>query len=201
LSGAKIKKMKILIEGKNIKLTGALKDYINDKFSRLRKHYEHILKEHDIRVKLSTAKNPRITNNNITEVTIFLDGKIIRSEHASEDMYASIDLVSDKLERQLHKYKDKVYRSQQHKERPSPNPEMTGILLESNNNKNSKHSYEGKIIKSKKFRLHPLTPEEATVQLDLISHDFYVFISSKTNQINIIYRRKDGDYGLIEPVM
>ena len=191
--------MKILIEGKNIELTSALKDYINDKFSRLRKHYEHILKEHDIRVKLSTAKNPRITNNSITEVTIFLDGKIIRSEHASEDMYASIDLVSDKLERQLHKYKDKVYRSQQHKDRPSPNPEMTGILLESNNN--NKHSYEGKIIKSKKFRLHPLTPEEATVQLDLISHDFYVFINSKTKQINTIYRRKDGDYGLIEPVL
>ena len=189
--------MKILIEGKNIELTGALKDYVNDKFSRLRKHYEHILKEHDIRVKLSTGKNPRITNNNITEVTIFLDGQIIRSEHASEDMYASIDLVADKLERQLHKYKDKVYRSQQHKGRPLPNPEMTGVLLENNNN--NKHSYEGKIIKSKKFRLQPLTPEEATVQLDLISHDFYVFVNSNTNQTNTIYRRKDGDYGLIEP--
>lgn len=194
--------MKILIEGKNIELTGALKDYINDKFSRLQKHYEHIIKEHDIRVKLSTAKNPRITNSNTTEVTIFLDGKIIRSEHASEDMYASIDLVADKLERQLHKYKDKVYRSQQHKERPLPNPEMTGVLLESENgSKNHKLSYEGKIIKSKKFHLHPLTPEEATVQLDLISHDFYVFINSKTNQINTLYRRKDGDYGLIEPVL
>lgn len=190
--------MKILIEGKNIELTGALKDYVNDKFSRLEKHYEHIIKEHDVRVKLSTAKNPRITNNNITEVTIFLDGKIVRSEHASEDMYASIDLVADKLERQLHKYKDKVYRSQQHKGRPLPNPELTGVLIESGNNK---HSYDGKIIKSKRFQLHPLTPEEATVQLDLISHDFYVFVNSKTSQINTIYRRKDGDYGLIEPVL
>ncbi len=193
--------MKILIEGKNIELTGALKDYVNDKFSRLQKHYEHIIKEHDVRVQLSTAKNPRITNNSITEVTIFLDGKIIRSEHASEDMYASIDLVADKLERQLHKYKDRVYRSQQHKGRPLPNPEMSGTLLENNSNTNNKHSYEGKIIKSKKFRLQPLTAEEATVQLDLISHDFYVFINSKTNQINTIYLRKDGDYGLIEPVM
>lgn len=190
--------MNILIEGKNIELTGALKDYVKDKLSRLRKHYEHIIKDHDIRVKLSTAKNPRITNHSITEVTIFLDGKIIRSEHASEDMYASIDLVADKLERQLHKYKDKVYRSLQHKERPLPNPELTGVLLESGNNK---HSYEGKIIKSKKFRLQPLTPEEATEQLDLISHDFYVFINSGTNEINTIYRRKDGDYGLIEPVL
>ncbi len=189
--------MNIIIEGRNIEVTGALKDYVNDKFARLRKHYDHIIKTHDIKVKLSTAKNPRITNSNVTEVTIFLDGKIIRSEHASEDMYASIDLVADKLERQLHKYKDKVYRSQQHKERPIPNPELTGELIESNNN----HVYEGKIIKSKKFRLQPLTPEEATIQLDLISHDFYVFINSKTNQINTIYRRKDGDYGLIEPVL
>ena len=191
--------MKILIEGKNIDLTSALKDYVNDKFSRLQKHYEHLIKEHDVRVKLSIAKNPRITNSNITEVTIFLEGKIIRSEHASEDMYASIDLVADKLERQLHKYKDKVYRSQQHKGRPLPNPELTSVLIESGNNNNHKHDYEGKIIKSKKFKLHPLTPEEAVTQLDLISHDFYVFINSKTNQINTIYRRKDGDYGLIEP--
>ena len=193
--------MKIVIEGKNIELTGALKDYVNDKFSRLKKHYEPIIKGHDIKVKLSTAKNPRISNSNITEVTIFLDGKIVRSEHASEDMYASIDLVLDKLERQLHKYKDKVYRSQQHTERPLPNPEMSGVLIENSNNKHDKHAYEGKIIKSKKFRLHPLTPEEATVQLDLISHDFYVFINSKTEQVNTIYRRKDGDYGLIEPVV
>ncbi len=188
--------MNILIEGKNIDLTSALKDYVNDKLSRLRKHYEHLIKDHDIRVKLSTAKNPRIANNNITEVTIFLDGKIIRSEHACEDMYASIDLVADKLERQLHKYKDRVYRSQQHHERPSPNPELSGTLLENNN----KYNHEGKIIKSKNFRLQPLTPEEASLQLDLISHDFYVFINSKTNQINTIYLRKDGDYGLIEPV-
>ena len=193
--------MKILIEGKNIELTSALKDYVNDKFSRLRKHYEYIIKDHDIRVKLSIGKNPRITNDNITEVTIFLDGKIIRSEQASEDMYASIDLVSDKLERQLHKYKDKVYRSQQHKERPSPNPELFDVLLENNSKQKSNHTDEGKIIKSKKFKLQPLTPEEATVQLDLISHDFYVFINSTTSKINTIYRTKDGDYGLIEPVL
>ncbi len=193
--------MNVLIEGKNIELTSALKDYVNDKFSRLRKHYEHLIKEHDIRVKLSVAKNPRISTNNITEVTIFMDGKIIRSEQASEDMYASIDLVTDKLERQLHKYKDRVYRSQQHKGRPLPNPELMNDLLEEGNNQNHRHDVEGKIIKSKKFKLHPLTPEEASEHLDLISHDFYVFINSKTKQINTIYLRKDGDYGLIEPAL
>ena len=189
--------MKILIEGKNIELTKALKDYVNEKLGKLQKHYEHIIKEHDLRVKLSTAKNPRVTKNNTTEVTIFLDGKIIRSEHSSEDMYASIDLVVDKLDRQIQKYKNKVYRSQQHKERPDPNPEFNGGLLE---NENYSDKHEWKIIKSKKFKLHPMAPEEAAVQLDLISHDFYVFINSKTKAINTIYRRKDGDYGLIEPV-
>ncbi len=193
--------MKILIEGKNIELTGALKDYVNDKFDRLRKHYDHLIKDHDIRVKLSIAKNPRVANNNITEVTIFLDGQIIRSEQASEDMYASIDLVSNKLERQLHKYKDRIYRSQQHKGRALPNPELVGELIESDNYTNGVHSVVGKIIKSKKFKLQPLTPEEATEHLDLISHDFYVFINSSTKQVNTIYKRKDGDYGLIEPVL
>ncbi|MBI3590232.1 MAG: ribosome-associated translation inhibitor RaiA [Candidatus Melainabacteria bacterium] len=189
--------MKITIEGKNIELTKALKDYVSEKLTRLQNHYEHIIKGHEVKVKLSVAKNPRITNNNITEVTIFLDGKIIRSEQASEDMYASIDLVADKLDRQIQKYKSKVYRSYQHKERPHPNPELSSKLIDS---ENGKVAYaEGKIIKSKKFKIHPMAPEEAADQLDLIEHDFYVFINSKTSSINTIYRRKDGNYGLIEP--
>lgn len=192
--------MKIVIEGKNIELTKALKDYVNEKLGRLQNHYEQVIKGHDVKVKLSVAKNPRITNNNITEVTIFLDGKIIRSEHASEDMYASIDLVVDKLNRQIQKYKAKVYRSYQHKERPLPPPELRGVLLTSENSNNNKLMQEGKIIKSKKFQIHSMTPEEALLHLDLISHDFYIFTNSITNTINIIYKRKDGDYGLIEPV-
>ena len=191
--------MKIVIEGKNIELTKALKDYVNEKLQRLAKHYEQIIKGHEVKVKLSVAKNPRITNNNTTEVTIFLDGKIIRSEQVSEDMYASIDLVADKLDRQIQKYKSKVYRSYQHKEKPHPRVEMdfSSILIPSENN--NKHIPEGKIIKSKKFQIHSMPPEEACEQLDLISHDFYVFVNSKTNHINVIYKRKDGDYGLIEP--
>ena len=193
--------MKVVIEGKNIELTKAIKDYVTEKLHRIQHHYEPIIKGHEVKVKLSVLKNPRITDNNITEVTIFLDGRIIRSEHASEDMYSSIDLVVDKLERQFKKYKDKVYRSLQHKEKAYPNPELTGVLLEDELITNDNHKTNGKIIKSKKFKLHPMTPEEAAVQLDLISHDFYVFINSKTNQINTIYRRKDGDYGLIEPAL
>ena len=200
--------MKTIIEGKNIELTNALKDYVNEKLTRLQNHYEQVIKGHEVKVKLSVHKNPRITNNNITEVTIFLDGKIIRSEHASEDMYASIDLVVDKLDRQIQKYKSKHYRSYQHKDRPDPNPQLSGVLIPSlerkeanNNHNNSNNTHEGKIIKSKKFRIHPMTPNEAADQLDLISHDFYVFINSESKQMNTIYRRKDGDYGLIEPVI
>ena len=187
--------MKVVIEGKNIELTKALKDYVTEKLNRLQHHFENIIKGHEVKVKLSVARNPRITENNITEVTIFLDGKIIRSEEASEDMYASIDLVVDKLDRQIQKYKSKVYRSLQHKEKT----QITSKFLDLPITNNNKHNHEGKIIKSKKFRIHPMTPEEATEQLGLIGHDFYVFINSKTNQINTIYLRKDGDYGLIEP--
>lgn len=189
--------MKITIEGKNIELTQALKDYIYDKLHRLQNHYDQLIKGHEVKVKLSVGRNPRITNNNITEVTIFIGSKIIRSEEASEDMYASIDLVVDKLDRQIQKYKSKIYRSYQHQERPDPNPELSGILLENEN----KLRQEVKIIKSKKFKINPMTPDEAAEQLDLIQHDFYVFINSKTKLINTIYRRKDGDYGLIEPIV
>ena len=190
--------MKIVIEGKNIELTKALKDHVHDKLGKLENHFENVIKGHEVKVKLSVLRNPRITNNNITEVTIFLDGKIIRSEEATEDMYASIDLVVDKLDRQIQKYKTKVYRSYQHKERPMPNPKFSGKLLAEDFNK--QNSKKNKIIKLKKYKLHPMTPQEATDQLDLIGHEFYVFVNSNTNQINTIYRRKDGDYGLIEPV-
>lgn len=192
--------MKIVIEGKNIELTQGIKDHVNEKLSRLQHHYDNIIKGHDVKVKLSVAKNPRITKSNITEVTIFLDGQIIRSEEATEDMYASIDLVVDKLDRQIQKYKTKHFRSYQHKSRPLPNPDMEGVLLKEEENKKDNHS-EGKIIKSKKFQIHLMSPEEASEQLDLIQHDFYVFINSKTKAVNTIYRRKDGDYGLIEPIV
>ena len=194
--------MKIVIEGKNIELTKSLKGYVNDKLVRLQHHFENIIKGHDVKVKLSVLKNPRITNNNITEVTIFLDGKIIRSEQASEDMYASIDIVVDKLDRQIQKYKSKHFHSYQHKERPKPTPELSGILLPhemANNENHRENMLEGKLIKTKKFLIHPMSPEEACHRLDLISHDFYVFTNLKTKQINIIYKRKDGNYGLIEP--
>lgn len=192
--------MKINIEGKNIELTQGLKDHITDKLHRLQNHYSQIIKEHEVKVKLSVLKNPRIEKSNITEVTIFLDGRIIRSEQASEDMYASIDMVVDKLERQFQKYKAKVYRSFKHTERPEPAPNLSHTLIPEELTNNN-HVSDIKTIRTKKFKLHPMTPEEAALQLDLISHDFYVFINATTKEINTIYKRKDGNYGLIEPVI
>lgn len=191
--------MKIVIEGKNIELTKALKDYVNEKLHRLRDHYEQIIKGHEVKVKLSVLKNPRITDNNITEVTIFLNGRIIRSEHASEDMYASIDLVADKLERQIQKYKAQVYRSYQHKERPLPVSEASSVLLPRESLENHKNELDEKIIRQKSFTINPMTPEEALTELNLVNHDFYVFTNSRTKKINVIYKRKHGDYGLIQP--
>jgi len=191
--------MKVTIEGKNIELTDAIKGYVNEKLDKLSKHYDNIIKGHEVKVKLSVAKNPRIPDKNTTEVTIFLDGKIIRSEQSSEDMYASIDLVSNKLDRQIQKYKAKHYSSYQHGERPKLGTDLTGQLPSEKIKKGA--SRLGKIIKTKRFKLHPMTPEEAVDHLDLIGHDFYVFINSETKKINTLYQRKDGEYGLIEPIL
>lgn len=196
--------MKISIEGKNIELTKALKDYVTEKLAKIEHHFEQIIKTHEVKVKLNVEKNPRITKNNVIEVTIFLDGKIIRSEQANEDMYASIDLVVAKLDRQIQKYKAKHYRSFQHNDKPELSPELIGALPSQNghsNGSNGHNLHEGKIIKSKKFKIHPMTPEDASHHLDMIDHDFYVFINASTNQINTIYLRKDGNYGLIEPII
>ena len=190
--------MKVIIESRSIELTDGLKVHINDKLKKLENHFENIIKGHDVKVKLSVAKNPSIAKSNTAEITIFLDGRIVRSEHSSEDMYVSIDSVTHKLDRQINKYKTQVYRSYQHKERPMPNPELKSklILEESFSGNNN-----GKIIKKKKFKLHQMSPEEAITHLDLIGHDFYLFINADTRQINTVYLRKDGEYGLIEPVL
>ena len=192
--------MKILIHGKNLELTGALKEYTEAKIEKATHHYKDIVKEADIH--LSVEKNPRVSFQT-AEVTIFANGTIIRAEEKTENLYSSIDLVSNKICRKLRKYKERNNKtfhnnlvknkhsySNETEERDSLgkdifNPEKKAILPEPS-------------IKNKYFEMIPISLEEARKQLDFIDHDFYVFKNKKNNELQVIYKRNHGGYGLIQ---
>ncbi len=192
--------MKILIHGKNLELTGALKEYTETKIEKATHHYKDIVKEADIH--LSIEKNPRVSFQT-AEVTIFANGTVIRAEEKTENLYSSIDLVSNKLCRKLRKYKErnnKTIHNKQFKNKDSlPIESMESNFLDKDFFKEgTEASLPEPSIKNKYFEMTPISSDEARKQLDLIDHDFYVFRNKKNNELQVIYKRNHGGYGLIQ---
>ena len=192
--------MKILIHGKNLELTGALKKYTEEKIEKATHHYKDIVKEADIH--LSIEKNPRVAFQT-AEVTIFANGTVIRAEEKTENLYSSIDLVSNKLCRKLRKFKErnnKAIYNKHFKNKKSFLIEMEepNYLKKSFLKEGQKASLPEPSIKNKYFEMNPISSEEARKQLDLIDHDFYLFRNKKNNELQVIYKRNHGGYGLIQ---
>ncbi len=192
--------MKILIHGKNLELTGALKEYTEAKIEKATHHYKDIVKEADIH--LSIEKNPRVSFQT-AEVTIFANGTVIRAEEKTENLYSSIDLVSNKLCRKLRKYKErnnKTIHNKQFKNKDSLPIESieSNFLDKAFFKEGMSASLPEPSIKNKYFEMTPISSDEARKQLDLIDHDFYVFRNKKNNELQVIYKRNHGGYGLIQ---
>lgn len=192
--------MQVTVTGRNIELTPALKEYLVEKLQRAQKHFDHRL---DCTALLSVAKNPSIAKSQKAEITIKVNGNTIRGEESTENMYASIDLVADKIERQLRKYKTRHY-SKGVKLKDRADDEILDVSAEDDSDLEvikelALEEIRPKIVRSKRFPLKPMLPEEACKHMDLLGHDFFMFINSETNQVNTVYHRRDGNYGLIEP--
>ena len=195
--------MLVTVTGRNIELTPALKEYLTEKLQRAQKHFDHRL---DCTALLSVAKNPSIAKSQKAEITIKVNGNVIRGEEATENMYASIDLVADKIERQLRKYKTRHYtktgKAKDYSEDDSAEVTDDDDLEPINFAVNAKDGAEDirpKIVRSKRFPLKPMMADEACKHMDLLGHDFFMFINSESNHVNTVYHRRDGNYGLIEP--
>lgn len=173
--------MRFTISGKNIDVTDGLKAAVKDKLGKLERYFTP---DTEIIVTLSVEKERQKI-----EVTIPVRGNIIRSEQVSNDMYVSIDLVEEVIERQLRKYKEKIV--DKHQEGGNFKKEFI--------EKESDADDEIRIIRSKKFDMKPMYPEDACVQMELLGHNFYVFCNAETDQVNVVYKRKGNTYGLIEP--
>ncbi|MGN0244345.1 MAG: ribosome hibernation-promoting factor, HPF/YfiA family [Lachnospiraceae bacterium] len=173
--------MKYIILGKNIEVTDGLRAAVEDKIGKLEKYFTP---ETEVHVTLSVEKERQKI-----EVTIPVKGSIIRSEQVSNDMYVSIDLVEEIIERQLKKYKRKLTEQQQ----------AASFFKQDYIEKDYMDDEEIKIIRTKKFDIKPMYPEDACIQMELLGHNFYVFCNAETDQVNVVYKRKGNTYGLIEP--
>ncbi len=192
--------MKILIHGRNLQLTGALKEYTEAKIEKATNHYKDIVKEANIH--LSIEKNPKIPFQT-AEVTIFANGTVIRAEEKTENLYTSIDLVSNKLCRKLRKYKERNNKainnnSLKTKDSYLNETKEANSLVEDFFQEGNKAILPEPFIKNKYFKMNPISPEEALKQLDLIDHNFYFFRNKKNNELQVIYKRNHGGYGLIQ---
>ena len=174
--------MKIKITGRNIELTEGLKKAVEDKLNKLQKYFTP---DTDVYVTLSVEKERQKV-----EVTIPMKGNIVRSEQVSNDMYVSIDLVEEVIERQLKKYRTKLIAKHQ-----SAATAFKQEFLE----EQSVEDEEIQITRVKKFDMKPMYAEDACVQMELLGHDFYVFVNAETDEVNVVYKRKGNTYGLIEP--
>lgn len=177
--------MKMNYAGKNVEVTDALRDVTEKKLTKLDKYFQ---KDIEGNVTFSTQKNRKII-----EVTINLPGTIIRAEESSDDMYASIDKAVDVLERQVRKHKTKLQKRYKNTE-TIRFENVIPLSLEEDNDK-------PKLVKTKTFTLKPMSSEEAILQMELLRHNFFVYLDGESNDVGVVYKRKDGDYGLIEPQM
>ncbi|MDJ0799054.1 MAG: ribosome-associated translation inhibitor RaiA [Calothrix sp. MO_167.B12] len=187
--------MKLVIHGKNIEITDAIRDYVHQKIEKAVNHFQNITNEVDVH--LSVARNPRINPKQSAEVTIFINGSVIRAEESSENLYASIDLVADKIARQLRKYKE---RRQNKKNQAQATKEVIpseNIVEDLIGNRTPELPSE--VVRTKYFAMPPMTITEALEHLQMVGHDFYMFHNSDTGEINVIYERNHGGYGVIQP--
>ena len=198
--------MKVMIYGKNIDVTPSLKDYVEEKVSKLEKFFEKEPMEAQVSLEVERERH-------IVEVTANVGGLILRGEEETGDMYASVDGVMDKLERQVHKYKTKInrrlrerkqqeeenYRKRRTEQLMNGEDDLMPDEVKEQREDDEKEEFEPEIVRTKRFPVKPMHVEEAAMQMDLLDHDFFVFSNAETDEVNVVYKRNDGNYGLIEP--
>jgi putative sigma-54 modulation protein len=191
--------MKLLIHGRNLEVTPAIRDYTETKLTRALNHFEGLVKEADVH--LSVARNPRVPQQ-IAEVTMFANGTVIRAQERSDNLYASIDLVANKLSRQLNRYKERlherhhgpVHRSARDEEAGAATLPPPGASL--TDGKEAELPSRG--VRRKYFDMPAMSLDEAVHQLEMVDHDFFLFRDADSGELQVVYHRNHGGFGVIQ---
>ena len=176
--------MRLQVKGKNLEVSDSIRAYAERKLAKLDPQLHELTQ---VELELAVERNPSIAANQVAEATIYTKGPVLRARESSSDMKASIDLLTEKLMRQVKHYRDKRSRRNG---RSNGMPPERGIDVT---------NLDPQIVKTKQFVMEPMQAEEAVLQLELVGHDFFVFQNADTNTVNVVYRRRNGGYGLIEP--
>jgi putative sigma-54 modulation protein len=180
--------MRLQVKGRNLEVSEQIRTYAEEKMGKLDRLVNDPTR---VELELAVEKNPSISDNHVAEATVWTKGPVLRAREASGDMKASIDQLVNKLERQVKRYREK--------RRVAPRRHARDGSLAIDVAPVEVPEEDTSIVKTKQFSVTPMTPEEAVLQLELVGHDFFVFRNADTEIINVVYRRRDGDYGLIEP--
>ena len=178
--------MRLQVKGKNVEVSDSIREYAEQKLAKLERQLHDLTQ---VELELAVERNPSIAANQVAEATIWTKGPVLRAREASGDMRASIDGLTEKLLRQVKHYRV----------RRRPRSARGSAELDTGGSVAVTDETEPQIVKSKQFPVKPMTPEEAVLQLELIGHDFFVFKNADTDEVNVVYRRRNGGYGLIEP--
>jgi putative sigma-54 modulation protein len=192
--------MKLLLHGKNIEITDAIREYVHQKIEKAVSHFENFTTEVDVH--LSVNRNPRVAERQIAEVTVYANGTVIRVQETAEILYASIDLVADKISRKLRKYKEKNFiakKTHVSLKDQSLDNEIEAESLDFDLVGDRSVELPEEVVRVKYFTMQPMTVKDAWEHLQLVGHDFYMFCNSETSEINVIYQRNHGGYGVIQP--
>jgi ribosome hibernation promoting factor len=180
--------MRLQVKGRNLEISEQIRTYAEEKLGKLDRLVSDPTR---VELELAVEKNPSIAENHVAEATVWTKGPVLRARETSADMKASIDQLVAKLERQVKRYREKRRVAPRRHARDGGVPtEPTPFEVPEDDTT---------IVKTKQFAVYPMSPEEAVLQLELVGHDFFVFRNAETEIINVVYRRRDGDYGLIEP--
>ncbi len=194
--------MELTIKGKNVEVTDRLRDYVEKKIGRLDRYLPSIS---EARVELSSEETKAAADRQVCQVTVRSNGVILRAEERSDDIFTSIDAVLDKLYRRIARYKGK--RADRWKGAGAA-VEPLPIEVEEETEEETEEGEEeeeeteellSRIVRRKRFRMVPMSPAEAIEQMELLGHDFFIFYDANAGQVNVLYRRRDGNYGLLEP--
>ncbi len=184
--------MQLTIKGKNLDLDASAQQYIENKLSKLERHFPDI---GEVKVELTREMTKSEDSRYVAQVTINSHGTLLRGEERASTINTSIDKVLDVLTRQIERFKDKLYRSKRRISSLRKGLADEPAVIEDANEEEK----ESRIVKVKRFLVKPMTPEEAIDQMELLSHDFFIFFNPESNKFSVIYKRGDGFYGLIEP--
>lgn len=193
--------MKLVLHGKNIEITDAIREYVHQKIDKAVSHFETITTEVDVH--LSVNRNPRVTERQVAEVTVYANGTVIRVQEAAEILYASIDLVADKITRKLRKYKERNFIAKKTHSSVKELPMEAELAVDNMDFDlvgDREPELPEEVVRVKYFQMQPMTIREAWEHLQMVGHDFYMFRNAETNEINVIYRRNHNGYGVIQPL-